>query len=140
MAIVILVLTGIGIVLAPIAYESIRSALLLRAMLYHDSYVLYGDPTSISRLKSILPRLVEIHRQASIRSAGFSSEKIFALNDYNERIRAWNALLHAVELTNDGAAIDYVTQYLKSDRADESEKHNALRFLPRIRANNASGN
>lgn len=117
---VLLVMTllgAIGIAIAWATYGWLARAALLRTMVGEGSYSLKSDPVTVSRVKAVLPQLVEIHRKAVVDCGTASMADLSRMDAFNRRIKSWHAILMATELTADPTSRAYIESFVNSDRA-----------------------
>jgi hypothetical protein len=89
---------------------------LLHTMLGENSYSLKNDPATVSRVKAVAPRRLEIHREAVADCGAAKMDDLSRMDAFNRRIKSWRAILMAMDVTADASSIAYVEAFVNSDR------------------------
>jgi hypothetical protein len=90
---------------------------LLHMMLGEGSYSLKHDPATISRVKAVLPQLLEIHREAVAECGTATMADLSRMDAFNRRIKSWHAILMAMDVSADTTSLAYVEEFVNSEYA-----------------------
>ena len=120
-------------------YSSVARKRLLHAMLDGGSYSLENNPSTISRLKVIVPDLLDIHRTAVVQCGSAKMTDLTRMDAFNRRITAWHAILAALSLTGDIRAQVYVDAFIGSRLALREEVKHGRDTLEQLQASGAKG-
>lgn len=120
---------GVMLICIGPGYKWTMRHLLLREMMGGGSYSLDYDSATTSRLSTLAPRFIQLHREAVEAHRRESQQGTVLISTMNQRVRAWNAILTTIEMTGDDASIDYVRAFTESDLAWQEEAERGREYL-----------